>query len=85
MVVLNAKDFLLASNGCKTYVRLINTDDVNQRWALIADQIEEMIAVKNINKMQFWQIKNGKFLISKLSNILWICKTILKLIFLPDC
>ena len=70
VVVLNAKDFLLASNGCKTYARLINTDDVNQWWVLTADQIEEMITVKNITKMHFWQVKNGKFLISKFSNIL---------------
>ena len=37
-VVLNAKYFLLASNGCKTDVRLINTDDINLKWALIQNR-----------------------------------------------
>ena len=45
VVVLNAKDLLLASNRCKTYVRLINT---------------EAIAVENITKMHFWQVKKWK-------------------------
>jgi hypothetical protein len=44
-VVLNAKYFLLASNGCKTDVRLINTDDINLKWALIANKIKETKAV----------------------------------------
>ena len=69
-MVLNIKDFLLASNGSKTYVRLINTDDINLKWALIADKIEEVKAVTNITKMHFWQVKNGKFLVSKFSSIL---------------
>ena len=72
MDVFSAKDFLVALYGCKTNIRLLNTDDVNQRWALIAHQIEKMIAVKNITKMHFWQVKNGKFLILKFSDILWV-------------